>query len=316
MSFLPGILVKNWQLKVMALAVAILLWTVPRFEGQNSQVLEDVPVRVQLSDPNWALVGEPSPVTISVTLSGPARDLIAIGVENPPILVPMDEVSSGDTSVLLRPSWFRGSGRDGVVVENLRPGVVNLKFEPIERRMIPFSVLLAGELPPGLSQAGSPTITPSEATVFGPVSLFQRIDELPLEPLDLSTVDGAGAFTQAVDTAAVPGLDVLPLAASVEVPVEPTVTREFTGLELVLPRLESDPQLRGRPSTFTVVLSGAASLVEGVEAEDLTVTIPTGRATLAPGEEVQVGLVVLGCPEWVEPIVTPDWIVLQRPAGQ
>ena len=61
MAFIPGIFSKNWQLKLLATSVAVLLWTVPRFETQSTQVLEDIPIVVDLTDPRWALVGPPTP---------------------------------------------------------------------------------------------------------------------------------------------------------------------------------------------------------------------------------------------------------------
>ena len=316
MSFLPGILTKNWQLKVSAVGMAVLLWTVPRFEGQSSQILEDIPVRVQLSDPNWSLVGDPAPAVVSVTLSGPARDLIALGVDRPPVLVPMDELFSGDTTVLLRPSWFRVSGRDGVVVEDLRPSAVTLSFERIEERRIAFAAPLFGELPPGISLAGPPQITPPEARVFGAASRFERVDSLRLMPMDLSLVEGSGPFLLGVDTTGLQGLDIVPLEASVAIPTEPTAVREFPDQILILPHLDSDPQLQALPVSVTVVLSGPRSLVEGVDPEALTVTIPPLRASMAPGQEERVGVVVEGVPELVEYGVTPAWVRLRRPAGQ
>ncbi len=316
MSIVPGVLASNWRLKILALAMAVLLWTVPRFEAQSSQVLEDVPVRVDLADPNWALVGEPSPARVSVTLSGPARDLIAIGVDGPPVLVPVGEVSSSDTVVLLRPSWFRGSGRDGVVVEDLRPGAVSLRFERIEERRIPFSAPFFGNLPQGVSMAGLPRITPPMATVFGPAGRFQGVVSIPLVSLDLAQVLGSGPFPLTVDTAELEGLDVLPLEASVEIPTEPTLIREFTDQPLVLPLLDSPPQLQTRPAMVTVVLEGARSLVENLDPSNLRVTVPRGRANLAPGQEERLVVVVEGVPELVEYRVIPDWVLLRRPAGQ
>jgi len=315
-SFLPGILSKNWQLKVMALAMAILLWTVPRFESQDSRVLEDIPVQIQLNDLNWVQVGAPSPALVSVTLSGSARDLIAIGVARPPIQVPINEVFSEDTTVLLRPSWFRGSGGEGVVVEDLRPGAVTLNFERKEERHLPFSAPLRGELPEGISQAGPPVIDPSGATVLGAASRFEGMDSLRLMPVDLSRAGGIGSFLQSVDTTGLHGLDVLRLEAMVEIPTEITETRVFFELVLRLPRLDSDPQLQAFPTSVSVVLSGPSSLVGALNPEDLTVTIPTGRASLGPGEEERMVVVVDGVPEWVGYTVNPDWVVLRRPAGQ
>jgi len=316
-SFLPGILTKNWQLKVVAVGMAVLLWTVPLFEGQSSQILEDIPVRVQLSDPKWALVGDPSPAVVSVTLSGPVRDLIALGVDRPPILVPMDELFSGDTTVLLSRSWCRVSGRDGVVVEELRPGAVTLSFEGIEERRIAFSDSLFGELPQGISLAGPPEITPPEARVFGAASRFERVDSLRLMPMDLSLVEeGSGPFLLGVDTTGLQGLDIVPLEASMAIPTDSTTERVFPDLILLLPRLDSDPQLQCFPASVTVVLVGARSLVEGVDPEALTVTIPPLRASMAPGQEERVEVVVEGVPELVEYGVTPAWVRLRRPAGQ
>jgi YbbR domain-containing protein len=315
-SFLPGILSKNWQLKVLAVFMAVLLWTVPRFEAQNSQVLEDIPVRVQLTDPNWGLLGDPSPAAVSVTLSGPARDLIALGIERPPVLVPMTEVFSGDTTVLLRPSWFRFSGRESVVVEDLSPGAVTLSFERIEERLVPFAAPLFGTFSQGVSLAGAPEVDPPAARVFGAASRVGEIDSIRLVPLDLSRLEGLGPYLVGVDTTGLRGLDVLPMEASVSIPAEPTMAREFPDLPLLLPTLDSDPQLRARPATITVMLIGPQSLVEGVDPAALIVTVPTAQANLPPGQEERVPVVVEGVPELVNYTATPDWVRLGRPAGQ
>lgn len=316
MSVVPRILARNWQLKASALAMAVLLWTVPRFDAQGSRVLEDVPVRVQLNDPLWTLVGEATPATITVTLSGPARELLAIGVDRPPVLIPMDEVLSEDTTVLLRPSWFRGSGRDGVVVEDLTPGAVRLSFEAIDQQPIPFSVSLFGDLPPGLSLAGPPEITPPVASVFGPASRFVGLDSIELISLDLSTIDTSGPTTLPVDSSALRDLNILPLEASVVIPTEATAAREFSDVTVELPPLSSDPQLQARPASVSLVLLGARTLVEGIDPGTLTVTIPSTRAGLAPGQEERVVVVVEGLPPFVEFRATPDWVTLRRPVGR
>jgi hypothetical protein len=314
--FLPAILSRNWQLKVLALATAVLLWTVPRFEAQSSRVLEDVPVLVQLTDPDWAVVGDPTPATVSVTLSGSARELIAMGVEAPPVNVPVDQVGSADTTVLLRYAWFRGSSREGVVVEEIRPTAISLSLEPIRRHQLPFSPSIFGELPPGISLAGPPRAEPLFAEVFGPSSRFQGLDSLRLMPIDLALVDGTGSIVSPVDTSGLENLNILPLQAMVTVPTEPTGAREFQGLPLILPSVDRDPQLQARQTSINVVLVGPQSLVGSVEAGDLRVTIPMSRAGLSPGQEERVLLVVEGIPEYVEARATPDWVLLRRPVGQ
>jgi len=241
---------------------------------------------------------------------------MAIGVNRPPVRIPMAEVLSGDTTVLLSHSWFRGSSLDGVVVEALRPRSVILRFEPIEENRIPLLAPVFGELPEGLSLAGPPEITPAAAIVSGPVSSFEGVESLRLTPMDLSLVGGPEPHTLLVDTAGFPELDILTREASVTFPTEPTIVLEFSDQLLALPVLGSEPQLLARPASVSVVLSGATSLVEDVRPESLRVTISASQANLAPGQEEMVVVVVEGVPEMVSYSVNPEWVLLRRPVGQ
>ncbi len=313
MALFPRILTKNWQLKLLALAVAVLLWTVPRFEAQETQTLEDIPVEVGLTDQDWALVGQ-SPSTVSVTVSGPARDLIALGLDRPPVLVPVTEVDTTDTMVYLSEAWFRAPDR--VVVENLRPQAVNLTFERIEDRRVALYAPLVGDLPDSISLAGPPELIPPTALVIGRLSRLEGLDSLRLLPINLATVTGPDTIVQPVDTASYEGLQLLTEEASVILSIEATAESEFPDLALIIPTMASDPQLQTRPAVVTVVVSGARSLLESFDPSALTVRIPTTAATLPPGEEERVLPVVDGIPPLLRYRVVPESVLLRRPVGQ
>lgn len=317
MSRFPGLISKNWQLKLSALAMAVLLWTVPRFEAQSSRVLEDLPVRVQLNDPEWVLAGNPMPATVRATLSGPARELFALGVDRPPVVIPVDRVSSADTAVLLRFSWLRIPGRDGVVVDDLSPGAVRLSFERISTRPVSLAARLTGDLPEGLSLAAPPEVTPNVVQALGAAGRLETLDSLFLRPLDLSRIRASGTFIQTVDTAGLQGIVVSPVQAAVRIRVEETAEWEFPDVPLSLPVLDQDPQLQARPSSVRVTLLGARSLVESVDPSDLRATLSPGRGrALAPGEEESRAYVTLeGVPPLVLVEIQPPWVVLRRPAG-
>jgi YbbR domain-containing protein len=314
--FFPGIITRNWQLKLSALAMAVLLWTVPEFEAQSSQVLENVPVRVQLNDPQWALLREPLPSTVQVTLSGPTRALMALRADRPSIVVPVDQVSSADTAILLLQAWLRTSVGEEVTVEDLVPSSVRLSFEPMEVDVATLRARLTGTLPQGLSLVRTPEVTPGFVRVSGPASRVGELTSLGLMPLDLSEVRSSGTFVLPVDTANLSGMALSPQRASVEIFVEETLTRSFEGVPVRLPPLSSDPQLQARPSTVTVVLSGAASLVESFDPGQLRITVSGTVATaLVPGEEVRASLSVEGPPEVVQATLDPEWVLLRRPTG-
>ena len=75
MTILPGFVTRHWQLKLSALGMAVLLWTVPGFEAPTEEVHHGVTVVVPRNDTAYALLGTPDPPTIRVTLSGPAGEL-------------------------------------------------------------------------------------------------------------------------------------------------------------------------------------------------------------------------------------------------
>jgi len=315
--FFPGIITRNWQLKLSALAMAILLWTVPEFETQGSQVLESVPVRVQLSDPDWALLGEPLPSSVQVTVSGPTRALMTLRADRPSIVVPVNEVSSADTAILLLQAWLRTSVGEQILVEDLVPSSVRLSFEPIAADVATLRPTLVGALPEGLSLAQAPEVVPGFVRVSGPASRVEETESLALMPLDLSEVRRSGTFSVPVDTTGLTGMALSPQRASVELVVEPTVTRGLEGIPVRLPRLDSDPQLQARPSIVTVVLTGAQSVVEGFDPSRLRVTVLGTVATgLVPGEEVRANLSVEGIPEVLRASLDPEWVLLRRPTGQ
>ena len=314
--FFPGIITRNWQLKLSALAMAVLLWTVPEFEAQSSQELENVPVRVQLTDPQWALLGEPLPSTVKVTLAGPTRALMALRADRPSILVPVDQVSSADTAILLLPAWLRTSVSDEITVEDLVPSSVNLSFEPMEVDVVTLRARLTGDLPSGLSMVRNPEVVPGFVRVSGPSSRVSGLASVTLMPLDLSEVRSSGTFGLPVDTTNLSGMALAPQRASVEIEVEETLTKSFEGVPVRLPILASDPQLQARPSTVTVVLTGATSLVDSFDPGQLRITVSGTVATaLVPGEEVRATLSVEGPPAVVEANLDPEWVLLRRPTG-
>lgn len=316
MRFFPGILTRNWQLKLSALAMAVILWTLPKFEAQSSQTLT-VPVQVQLNDPQWALLREPLPSTVQVTLSGPTRALMGLRSDRPTVVVPVDQVSSADTAILLLQAWVRTSVREDVTVEDLAPSSVRLSFQPMEVDVATLRPRLEGSLPPGLSLAGPPEVTPGFVRVSGPASRVTPLTDLFLRPLDLSQVRSSGSFVLPVDTSGLSGMAFAPQRASVAIAVEPTLSRTFEGVPVRLPTVDSDPQLQARPSEVTVVLTGAQSLVEGMEAAQLRVTVlGTVASALMPGEEVRANLSVDGVPDVVRATMDPAWVLLRRPTGQ
>ncbi len=301
MGSLSGFFSRNWTLKLSAFGVALLLWVAVQAEAPSRQELRDIAVRVDVADPEWALVGEPMPSAVTVRLGGPSRELFGMAVDRPTIVIPLEIVSSGDTAVSLSNSWVRVQDRPGVIVEDIQPSFVQLTLEPMERVTLPAAPRIEGELPIELAMAGRPEIDPPGIRVSGPRSLVVELDSVPLLPLDLAEVTQVGRISVGVDTVALGGLMVQPVSVAVDVPFEDRIERVMSGIPIVLPRgLPETEALELRPATASVIVQGARSLVDRTDptAFELVVRIEPDDVP-EPGDEAEFPIALEGLPPLV-----------------
>lgn len=309
MSWIPGFLARNWKLKLASLSLAILLWTSLRVEALDRQVLPSVPVRVQLNDPQWAVRSEPDPPTVEVQFSGPANELLGLYLDRPTVTVPVDAVSSADTSILLRSEWVRLPDRPGVTVEEIRPPQVALEFEPINQAVAPVAVRTEGSLSDDLAFTRPPSVSPEVVRISGPASQLDRVDSVSVVPLDLSDVETTGSRTLPVDTTGIYGLLVSPGRVRVDYAVDERIQRTLEAVRVVPPPEETGIELE--PDSIAVTLVGARSVVEEIEPGSVWVEVPAGALTgLLVGEARTVALEVRGVPD----VVTAEMAVSEATA--
>jgi YbbR domain-containing protein len=315
---LSGLIGHNWTLKASALGIALLLWVAVRVDAPSRHELTNVPVRVDLQDPQWALLGEPTPSTVMVRLSGSSGELIRIVGERPSVVIPLDDIASADTTVLLRTQWLRVQDRGGVVVEGIQPATVHLTVEPVERLSIPLAPRMIGALPGRLALAQRPQEVPPEVRVIGPRSRVLGLDSVPLVPIDLSAVSNSGRLTVAVDTARLSGLPIQPSEVSVEILVEDRIERVVTGLPVTLPNglggMANDLEIS--PATVSVILRGARSVVESTDPRALRVVVQVEDDGLPePGEEGVFLVRLAGLSDLLEGTIQQSDVVLRRRGG-
>lgn len=306
MTSLSGLFSRNWFLKLSAFVVALLLWIAVRAEAPSRQEFLGIPVEVELADPEWVVVGEPTPATVSLLMSGPSSELLAITVDRPTLVIPIDQVSAPDTTVPLRSAWVRFGERPGVVIEGIEPSSVALSLEPVQGVILPVAPRVRGELPPGWALAGIPQLFPEGVRVSGPESRLSELDSARLVPFDLASVTAPGRISVPVDTASLEGLLVRPPAVDLELRLEEPVERVMSGIPIVLPPGMADggdppaPRLELRPRTASVIVRGARSLVDRTDPTrfEIVVRIEPGELPL-PGAEAEFPVAVEGLPPLV-----------------
>ncbi len=297
MALAPRVLVHNWRLKLTALGLSVLLWALVQTEPRSAETVPDVPLIVEVSDTAWTASQAPEPATVELRLSGPAREIIRLARRGTAIRIPIREVGSPDTVVVLRRDWVVLGEGTGLSVESFSPPSVRVLLESAIGRWKPVAIRTAGVLPPGLALASPIGWTPTRVRVHGPSSRVEELDSVRLHPLRLDQVRGSGVIDLPLDTASLGGLRIDPASARVGIRVDDKVERVITGVP-VIALVEGDGSaIQVNPAVVSVTLRGARSLVASVDPGDIQAWVaPELLEDLTVGETRRVGVRVDGVP--------------------
>lgn len=220
---LIALFTNNWALKLAALALAVLLWLAVRASTPGRQTFTEIPVEVDVRDPDWRLMGEPQPSTVSITVTGPTGQLLALAGNPPRIVLPVDQVNDSTERQVVPPQWIQiPRGLDQIrVVSGPRPDTIRLRYERLASKTLPVRVRTRGDLPDGFALALPITSNPATVEVRGPAREIEAIDSVPLLPVDLSGIRSTTNVPTQVDSTAVEGLRVTPREMNVILRVVP-----------------------------------------------------------------------------------------------
>lgn len=314
MSF-PGILVRNWRLKITALALAVLLWVTMRLTDDRIDRLSipGVEVRVEHVHRDWFLRQPPSPASVQMSVTGPVGDILRVAMSRPAIVIRVDTVAKEDTVLTLIHDWVTNIDRSSVDIENFQPSTVRLLFERNQEEEIPVSVRLTGELPDSLAMVSEPRANLLFTRVRGPASQVDALETVFLEPFDLSHITGTGRFEVPLDTTGLGGLVVNPTTATLSVEVATRRSRVLAPLPVEF--RGADGTLEPDPAWVGVTLFGADEVLNRVDTTGIRVWIGAEaaavRAVVAQEGLARVPLVLDGLPARVEGTVEVDSVTVR-----
>lgn len=221
---LARFMAEQWGLKLAALALAILLWMAVRAMDTTPvlNTFPNVPVHVDVRDPDWQLAEDPDPPTLHVTVLGSRDELTALLGQPPRIILPVERVADSVETQVVPLQWVqlpRGLMQARVVA--VRPDTIRLHYERLATRSVGVRVRTTGELPSGYRLERPVYTNPPLVQVRGPARLVMRLDSVPLQPVDLSGLRSTTNVPASVDTAALGSIEVSPQEVNVVLRIVP-----------------------------------------------------------------------------------------------
>ena len=168
----------SW-LKVVSVALAVLLWMMVSSQRASVERGLRIPLELQNLPENLEMV-EPPQEAVDVRVRGTAD---ALGRIAPADLVASVDLSSAQPGRrLFHLSPERVKAPFAVVVTQVTPSSVAIRFEPSATRMVPVIPSVEGEPAPGFI-VGKISADPPTVEIAGPESLLRRVTEAITEPL-------------------------------------------------------------------------------------------------------------------------------------
>lgn len=249
---------RQWQYKLAALFVAVLLWVTVTTDQQQEQA---VPTRVewQVDDSSRVLVDAPGQV--QTVFQAQMGELLSFVGNDPVIRYRVDSVSSSRMRVSLTTGMVDFGQVGNARPLAVRPSEVVLRFEPRIRRRVPVSAAVELSAADGYAVVDSPTVQPDSVTVVGAESEVRGITELTTEAAafeDLREGVSRDVPVRLPDDA--PNVLADPAIVLVTVEVDSVVEREVRRPVGIRGADASD--LVPDPDSVTVLLRGAISVVD------------------------------------------------------
>src|SRR5690606_39927477 len=129
-------LATNWKMKLLALALAVLLWVVVSAEQVTSNWIP-VPLQVRVNDPEYRLIRASVPTEVEVRFSGPGRELWDLVVRRPPLVLSLNDIDSTAATFGLDADMVQLPSQFAVRPVDVRPGAVTLDFDRVDTRLAP-----------------------------------------------------------------------------------------------------------------------------------------------------------------------------------
>lgn len=263
---------RNFLLKVLSLAIALLLWGMVR-EEQDVDESAQVTVRVERRDDQIILDHVPSLVT--VRLVGPRSRLRLAQQQRLEIVLDLKDATAGQHSFNVTNLKIQNLPT-GVRIAGIQPSTLSLRLDSRAEKEVRIRADVAGD-PATDYLIGEVTVTPDRITLEGAASELEGMEQILTQPVD---VTGVSRSIQRQVGLEFGQLYVWPQAkiegVLVEIAVDQVrVERAFEAVPVraaeELGAVEIDPPVA------RVTVEGPRSLVEALTPEDVSLQLVAGE---------------------------------------
>ncbi len=179
--WLRKILLEDWTLKLLAIAITAVLWFA--VTGQNKPVMQRTVVQLNFLRPEGMEISNDPPTSVEVVLKGSPAKLDQVG-SRLMASVDISDQKTGERVVRLSQDRVQLSVPAGVGIESFRPATITVRLDPIVESTAAVEVKFEGKPAEGYEVAGY-TTAPASVNLRGPSERVKNLQKVNTETISL-----------------------------------------------------------------------------------------------------------------------------------
>jgi YbbR domain-containing protein len=189
-DFLRRHLLHDWQLKLLSLAIAVVLWWAVGHDPTVESIVT-APIEFHHAPDNLAMISDSS-FEVQVTVSGPERTIRAMKPSEVNAVLDLSGVNPGERTFDIGPKQVLVPR--GVTVERVVPGQLHIAFAANATRTVDVRPRVIGSFVAGYGIT-EVYADPATIAIVGPANRVDAIDTAITDPVDATGVVGRATFT-------------------------------------------------------------------------------------------------------------------------
>jgi len=176
-----NIFLKNIGKKVLAVAIAIVLWLVANIEHD---IEKSISINVNYVNlPSDLVIVNKPPEKLNVRVRGPRTQLTSLSPRNMVFTLDLSNASSGLSKFEIQTDQIKTPR--GVQVTGITPAEIKVDIDKLMRKEVDVQPVIAGPADTGYEVVGVPTVTPSKVEIKGPKNIASKIETIPTDLISI-----------------------------------------------------------------------------------------------------------------------------------
>jgi YbbR domain-containing protein len=258
---------ENWQLKLLAFALAVLLWVVVSGEQVQSHAFP-VALDVRVSDPRFQLIRSSVPSEVDVAFVGPGREFVDLALRRPTLVLDVGDIDTTEAVFTLSPAMVQVPAQLNLAPRAVDPSRIRVRFRRLDSRVVPVRVPFGAGYGSEWTVVDSLRIEPTSVEIRGAETRISGISAVSTLPLRLAPQDSDFSRWIAIDTSKLDGIRLSTRRIRVSGEADRVVDRMVPGVPVSV-----GEGVSVTPAAVDVHVRGARSVVRSLTPSDLRVVV-------------------------------------------